>query len=757
MDKKRNSRRERPHRKLAVAMAIAGVILVSADGNAGGEQAKKTPDDGMTELERIVVTAEKRPSFANDLPVAITAFDSDALETFEFSTLADLPAQVPNLQVQTLFANVNPTIFIRGIGLDQATANANGSVGIYRDEVYVNSPAAQLFQMFDLERVEVLRGPQGTLYGRNTTGGAINFIARKPTNEYNARAAASYGRYDQVDLEGAIGLPIVEDLAAARLAFVLNDRDGITKNVVTGNHVNDRYNWAARGLFRLTPNSESDWLLNIHGGQNRAGARQYENQPLLEPGPDGLPLIVGGAPVRCADPPNGCVDRGGYVESDDPFQGAYNKEGDEDIDSFGASLTGSWDFPDSKLTSISAYEWNERRTDDDTDASPNEILEAVRSNSAWQVSQELRLASIRDTPIEWLGGAYLFIEDLEVDNQFDVFFGDVRQRYNQDTSSFAFFGQASYDILEKVTLTGGIRYTWERKRFDIRSNVPAFLGPGIDETEEETWNALSGRTAISYRPTDNLLLFASYDRGFKSGGFNGGALENPIQADPIDPEFVNTFQVGAKTSWFNNRLWLDIIGFYNDWNDLQVFRLEGFTVILDNAAKAKTYGLEIESQMVPFPGLSTRLGLGLLQSEYEDFVLNEAVLDPEGNVLSPERDISGNTLVSAPKVSFNGDIEYELPISDYGYLRPRLDFSYTSEQFFDEENLERHKQEGYWLLNARLAFQTMDGSLELAGWVRNLTDERYLIEAADASDFGFDLLAFGDPRTYGLTVTYRYF
>ena len=346
-------------------------------------------------IENIVITAQRRGEKLQDVPLAVSAFSGTEIENLGFDTVRDIAGQTPNLVVTSPYGNSNPTIFLRGIGVNDYNANLTGAVGIYQDEVYIASPAAQLFQMFDLERVEVLRGPQGTLYGRNTTAGAINFLSRKPVinGDLTSRGSITYGSFEEVDLDAAVGFPVVQDVAAGRVAFVLRSRSGTTENLLpdplsgeTGRDVNAIASWAGRALLAIEATDRMDWLINVHGGQNRSDARQFQSQGLLDPNTPLDPATF--APIPCPnDPRQGpCADFLGYVESRDPYEGRYNKVGEERIDLFGVSLTGNLDVGSDanglRLTSITAYEKDRRSVGEETDASPNRLLEIDWANDS---------------------------------------------------------------------------------------------------------------------------------------------------------------------------------------------------------------------------------------------------------------------------------------------------------------------------------------------------------------------------------------
>lgn len=690
-------------------------------------------------LDDIVITARRYEEPLMNSPLSITVLDGEEIHGLGFRSSTDIAAQVPNLQMNSGFVSSVPTIFMRGVGINDFNANANGAVGIYVDDVYLSSASAQVFQLFDMERIEVLRGPQGTLYGRNTTGGAIHYVTQKPEPILNGYTRLGYGRFDAVTVDAAVNSPL-SDTAAMRLSFSSTDRDGITKNRFTGGEVNDTDRWGGRALLRLFPNDELDLLLNVHGGQNRSTARYSESQGL-----------IGGADLL------------GYVDDRDPFSGAYNRVGGEAVDLVGTSLTLKLDRPAYTVTSIVAYERHDRLAEEDSDSSPNQLLEVDFGDRGWQLSEEIRFASNDDGPFHWVAGIYHLEERLRLENTYDVarafrpltgfnpaagvFF--ARQKFIQDVESLGTFGQVGYNLLEHTRVTVGARYTAESVTFDTRSayEEPGVTLPFLTVSDAVDFDSLSGRVGIDCDLTDDVLAYAGISRGFTSGGFNGGFARTPAEVAPFDEETAISYEAGLKWRGLDSRLRVQSALFYNDYSDLQVFTLQntgGIPVqVRDNAADATTYGAEIEATVQPVPAFAMKWGIGILQSRYDRFQ-------------SGANNFSDNELVSAPQANLNGLVRYRVVVGDLGEVEMQADATYNEDQFFDTANRRRLAQDAYWLFNARVSFAKRNSAYEIALWAKNLTDEEYLVDAFDLSDFGFDQLDYGDPRTYGVELTLRF-
>jgi len=692
----------------------------------------------------ITVTAQKREASLRDVPMSLSVLSAEDLESLRLDSSSEIAAQTTHLEIKQSFAASNPMIFLRGVGLNDFNSNASSAVGFYADEVYLSSPTGQVLEFFDLERVEVLRGPQGTLFGKNTTGGAVQLVTRKPSGQNGGHLRLGWGRFDQLDVEGGAEVASAEGRVALRLAANLRQRDGITRNLVNGNDENDIDARAARLQLRWLANDRLSLRWAVDGGANRSAARQYQSQGLFD-GRDAL----------------------GYGESHDPFTGSYDRPTRADVDTLGASMTVIRSGSSFDLTSISAWRQADRLVLEDTDASPNALLHSDWSNDSEQFSQELRLTSKSGGDVDWIAGLFYFDESLEVENFFDVLgslrpFGipfnppfspfGFRQVYSQDTTTWAPFGQLTYRLADHLTLRAGARFTREEKdlRLDTAFVEPSFEVPAIVGLERDVdASEVSGDLGLSWQPRPGLLLWGALSRGFKSGGFNGGARFVAAEATPVDPEFVTSYEFGWRSESLERRLRLAASAFYYDYTDLQVFDIDatgGLPVeVLDNASDARVTGLEIELEARPAAGLDLRLGLGWLDAEYQSYVRADGL------------DFSGNRLIAAPEWSANGRLGYSKPLGERGTLRAFADFSYVDDRFLDPANLERLASAAHSLWNGRLAFDAPGaGRWSVALWGKNLADEVYVANSFSVADFGFDALVIGDPRTYGFDLALRF-
>ncbi len=801
---------------------------------AGEIAIPRPPTAGM---EEIVITGELLEGVVEDKTVSVIGFDQNVLKLEGIKDIRDLSNFTPTLEIKSAFAASNPTIFIRGVGLDDFNANAATAVAVYQDGVYMQSPVGQLFQFFDTENAVVLRGPQPSLY-RSASAGAILVESKKPTDELDAYMSATYGNYDLVEVEGAVGGPIgSSEQLSGRLSGLWTIRDGITENrcgptsnipdpaspeipdqcdeprnngerfVSPGldDWTNNLDAWASRGqlLFKLpVGENEMEWLLNVHGGQNRSRALQFQHRGVVF-----LPFCGGGlTPPDCVEdetlfipdfsnPP--FTDDDGYHDDDgDPFAGDYDIDGPEDISLAGASLRGSWLFGDGyQLESLTAYEWHERFTLENSDANPVFTLKDEYEDTAWQLSQQLDLRgnwSESDAGSgTWVLGVYYLQEDLDVSNFFDVSQGQrLLQDYTQETRNFASYAQTEYHILPgcspipcDFTLTAGLRYNLEYKSFDTVVDTLQG-GQTLEGSNDSLWDGLGAEVSLAWNFSEASSLYAKFSEGWKGGHFNGGAVTQFDIITSVRPEIVDSYEGGLRSLWFDDRLMLNATGFYYDYQDLQVFQLEqtpnGFPIPkLVNANDAIVYGVELDAGATPLPGLNLTYNFAWVESEYVDFVvmLPERIRPekpPGGGPRPPvitrkTYDYSGNPLIASPRFSMTGSVEYTAPIPGtlfdrgLGSLTPRFSFSWKDETFFDACSGRGARcnfptaffgQPAFWVFNAALTWRSEDERLELTGWVHNFLDEHYKTQNFDLSrEFQLILDAYAEPRTFGLTAT----
>ncbi|MBO6527557.1 TonB-dependent receptor [Erythrobacter sp.] len=777
--------------RIWVITAVAGPMALFASEAAAQNDAVSVAQ-GDTEMSAeplqpegglnvIVVTAERRAENLQDVPVAVSALGSEALAEGDFRDATEIAFQVPGLQIKSGFSASNPTIFLRGVGINDFSPSNSGAVGVTVDDLFFNSSTGQLFQLYDLERVEVLKGPQGTLYGRNTTGGVVNFFTRKPEFEFGGYVTAAYGNYDQVDIEAAVNLPIA-DIAALRVSGVMNSRDGTRRIELPDGRAVDKNDvdfLGVRAQVLVEPSDRFDALFKFEYGQSRGTMFSYESQGLINPdtgefGGDDFDRVCGGRRAGL------CVNAFGYADDPDPFSGQENLLfTPEEVDVTVASLRMNADLGMVGVTSITAYLDTRKEIIQEVDASPINFLEQYGNTNGKQFSQELRVASQWGGPLSLIAGAFYLEDEIKSEDFFEVlavanptpgsaFFDPAApiarfdRRYTIETETLALFAQGAYELTDRLTATLGVRYTWEDRALD-HSSVAGPVGvAALDEpapviapivttadfgTDELSFSELTWRAALDYEVADDVLVYGSVSKGFKSGGFNTGALTTPVEATTVEPEDLIAYEIGFKSEFAGRTVRLNGAAFYYDYTDLQVFGLSQGTVttlVLFNANAAEIRGGEVELTAAPVDGLELRAAATYLDTEYTDYV------SPGGT------DFTGNRLVAAPEWSLNVGARYETPpIANAVKAIFAGDAAFTDDQFFDSGNTPRLGQEAYWLVNARIAIAALDDRWEVAAFAKNLTDRAFVADSFDLAAFGFDELAYGPPRTYGISLRVR--
>lgn len=748
---------------------LLGVAAACSLLGVGAAYAQESGEEG---LDEIVVTAQKREERLQDVPISITRIGGDEVSSLQLTESLDIARFTPNLNVSAIAGSgTQPNFFLRGVGLNDFSLNNSGPVGVYVDEVYLSSFGAQNFLLFDVDRVEVLRGPQGTLYGRNTTGGAISYFSRRPTEEFEATGSLELGDFETYRFEGAVSGPLSESVRG-RAALVRNFSEGYFTNLQNGRRSNGTDATGVRLLLEADLASNLTALLRVNADFNRTPFSQYEHLGLLDP--------TTFAPCTQARIDNNeCVDALGYQDTSPFYEGRYDREGGVRRDAYSGSLALDWTLGDVGLVSITAYQTDEGVLEEESDASPNELLAVTLGNDTWTLSQEFRLTGGGERA-NWIAGLYYLTEEVELNNTVDLFRAlrpvaeaidpiafpggfdpdglalgapilFLRSTGVQETNTAALFGQAEFALSDRLSLTTGLRYTWEDRSFNPSAVLeePGFSVPlyenlplAIDATN------FSGRLALDYHLTADTLLYASISRGFKSGGFNGSFLFTPAENVPYEPEELTAYEAGFKVTFLDGRARLNAAAFLYDYSDLQVFTLinsGGFPVsVLTNAANAEIAGAELELALRPTDQLNLSFTLGLLDTELVDFQTFGG------------QDLSGNELVQSPGAVFSAVASYDIPLGGFGLLRPQIDASYKGDHFFSTTNDALSQQDAYWLVNLQLTWVGASEDWELGAFLRNATDEEYLVNTTDLSDFGFVQQVTGSPQTFGVEARRRF-
>ncbi|HEY0941317.1 MAG TPA: TonB-dependent receptor [Steroidobacter sp.] len=711
-------------------------------------------------IEEVLVSARRRgEERLQDVPVAVSVLSDEALRKAGITDLSEVATRTPSFTFGQQIGNQHE-IVIRGIGTLRLTGSAaEPSVGLFIDEVYVGRRGTATPPLFDLERVEVVRGPQGTLYGKNVVGGAVNLLTARPRTEAEARVAVSYGQFDVFsgrDLWEGTGYVTgqLADTVTGRLAAYYRTHDGYSQNVLLDEALDDQDNYAMRGSLLFQPTAALDIHLIAdfsHNESNGQSRRAVDDLSI-----PGLGAVVGSGLLS-----------NNVRESDAPWTQW------EDHDT--AGLTARIDYrlgSGHMLTYLSAVRYgnfNGRYSLVGTQSPPS-LTDAANGQREKYTgfTQDLRLSSAAEgSAVRWVAGLYFLREDTDIiDNSIATTFlsalgpgsvGDILDGefiYDQQniTKSSAIYGELTWAMTDAVSLTAGGRYTYDDKSYRNRSECLDFgaqpdfifcvapLGAEFwNIRTSKSWSELTPRVSLDWRRSDSVLLYASAARGFKGGGWQGKPGTRAAALFPYDPEIAWTYEIGAKTDWADGRVRANLAVFHTDFDDLQVEQLDdaGLSLIIDNAASARIKGVELEMQLRPLAQLQLWLSGSYLDSEYRDFI------DSAGN------DLSGNRLARTPEFRFTGGVDYALYINDAFSLDTRVEYQWQDDMPWLVENTVL--EDSFGLLDARVALQSLDAQWELALFGKNLTDELYRV---DAIPFLGDVFSrFGAPRSYGVQFT----
>ena len=678
------------------------------------------------ELEEIVVTAEKREASLQDVPIAITAVTGEMIEESAIDDIMDLYVQTPGLSFSR--AGGEAQVYIRGIGTDAFGVTIDSSVAIHLDGVYLGRPQMGLAQFLDVDRVEILKGPQGTLYGRNATGGAINIISRQPTDEAEGYLTAGFGSFDRNELRGAVSGPLGDNWSG-RFAFRYINDDGFTDDIDSGgaNEIDDQEMGTARAIVRYDNDDTLDVTLSFDHTGFSSGNRS--SKPL-----DGLSFaIVNGAAAQ------------------DFGQTRNNLDTFHDWDSSGASLTinaGIW--PGTVLTSITA--WRDYSSDFffNTDGTEVEVTRSYFEYASRQVSQEFRLASDGDDPLTWLVGLYYLDEDksgaLGLGRNTHPTFGQVSFIIpNTDTTeAMALFGEIGYVFNDRWSGTLGVRFSDEEKTditsvgaifgdfTGLASNGPVTLF-GAPRNEEASWNDVSPRAVLTYHHDDDTMVYGSITQGFKSGGWN--AFD---RTPSFEPEEVTSFEIGFKSDLMDGRLRLNAAAFTYDYKDLQVSTFQNGLTVTTNATDASVIGAEFDLTALVSDAFVVNASVGFLEAEFDAFLsafgICPADATPEelaggcmGAAAGETRTVNldGNKLQNAPEFKGNVNGTYTVELAGGGELTFFGQVSHQGELFHTQFNDPLIGQDAITLVDARVAYESPGDRFEVAVYGRNITDEEY--------------------------------
>jgi iron complex outermembrane receptor protein len=688
-------------------------------------------------IEEITVTAERRETNLQKAPLAVTALSADALQRTTSQTLEDVSRLTPNLTFNRTSNFVQ--LSIRGIGLSQYNLGGEPGVAVYVDGVYLARPFALDAVLNDLARVEILRGPQGTLYGRNATGGAINLISNAPTTDFEGHVGITGGNYSRLQLEGVVCGPLDDDGSIrGRISAVTDQHSGYVDNLFNGKHLDDLREQSGRAQIAADLGGNVSLVLSADY------THEHDSGPVFKPGTI-TPFPLPGAVPGTVFPEGFAVLFGGRATTD-PWKVYIDGPQDYRFEASGLSAKLSWDLGWATLTGLAAYRDTKFHLLGDLDGTDLHFLNEDLSESAQATSGEVQLASNGSGRLQWIFGGFAYHENGYLDYNFDVvlFGSHLIDLATQRTTSYAGFGEATYNITDALKATVGLRYSVDDKSLDESSTL--FGLTGFNSTGK-TWGALTPKFVLSYDIDPDKMIYVSAIRGFKSGGFNVGAL----QKTPYNPEYVWSYEVGVKSRWYDGMLQANLDAFHYDYSNLQVTQYAVGHTTITNAATAKANGVEAEVVAVPIANLSLNATLAYLDATFDKFTELDT-LRPLLGVL----DLHGNSLPRAPKWQADLGAEYDWQFGNGGTLMARYDFSYWSKAYYNEFNTGYASTPNYTLSNARIAYETADGHWQIAGFMKNIFNKAVLTNVTVSAVNGGTLISYAEPRTFGLQVRYNF-
>ena len=756
----------RSRRRLGLGASIA--LMATAAAMPGLAQTATIQANDPTRLDDVVVTAQRREQAAQDVGIALSVVSGEDLARRGITNINQLQYATPNLEVEPAFGGGAAQFRLRGVGFQDYASNNAPTVGVYVNEVAYPVPVMTQGLIFDIDRVEILRGPQGTLYGRNTTGGAVSFVTNRPTTVPSAGLVAEYGRYDQLQVEGFVSGPLGEGLSG-RLAAATLQGGAFQYNRTTGESLGDADRTGVRGLLTYAPTEALSLTLDVHGGIDKS-----ENQGLYLLG-DFLTRDTNGNGV--SDPPCSLglapcdVRSGGIVIPADADHNAtgwglsprfaaeigrslYAKPG-RDNTSWGTALTGHLSLDGATLTSITSYETLDRSEYGDWDSSASVEADTFFGSDVSVLSQELRLASDGDDRLNWVVGLYYSRQDLRerFSSDFIDIFGTYAQvRYSQEVESVSAYGQAEYRLTDTLKMIGGLRTESESR--ELRGFGSAFGGAtALPPTSVSTkMTPLTGKVALEYTPSDTLLIYGSFSRGAKSGGFTTYNTGSASGIAPFRPEQLDAWEIGFKadpTRGFQ----INGAAYFYDYSDQQVLStICGANGLIGKFANAESeiYGAEVEATVRPISGLRISQSASYKHGKYTDFLDLDQDACNETPRVTTYVDRSGQR-IPFPEISYGGSASYDWSALGFD-LRADADYSYRDD--YPSWLGVKYDVPSYWLANASFTVSPASGPWSATAFVRNVFDEEY--DATRNFFTSADIAQPGRPRTYGVRLAYRY-
>lgn len=773
---------------------LLSTLLAGACLPAGAAMAQEAGANEDT-TEEIVVTARRREEALQDVPIAVTAISSAELERRQIDNIAQVGESVPNLTFQTGAPTgtgaSTPSVFIRGVGSAETSLGTEPGVGLYVDDVYIARSVGSVLDLVDPQSVQILRGPQGTLFGRNSVGGAILIRSRSPASEFGGTLQVETGSFDRADARFSVDLPLSESFRTSVSGMVAN-RDGYVESADSEAMGNiDRWAGRVAAEWDASPNLTVSFAADMMRADETAMPAVLLGLADFIPGTQFLPggpfpseifavtnnaAACGGASTQGNSGNPNCIDQqyilgphrtaGGYQAETAIFdsQGsrAYGNTSITEVQ--GASLRFEWELsPSLTFKSITAYRELEAFWASNSDHSPRPGIETKNDQEQSQFTQEFQLLGDGER-FNWVVGAFYMAEEGDALNV--VAFPSVifRSGGGFATDTTALFAQGTYELLPNLEVTAGLRYTEETKSYDTLSNqqtigvlidpvnrvwldlrafpVPFITGATPDLESEELTPLLS----VAYHLNDDLMTYASFSRGYKSGGYEQRLAPGTPEVPRFDPEFVDTYELGLKGSFADGRVNLGAAIFQSDYTDMQISVVDGPAPTITNAGDATISGAEIELGFRPIEDLRIDVYAGYLDASYDSLSVRAL---QSGSTL-------GSRLPNTSEWQYGASVSYDFALTDGLSLRPHIDWSYRSSLELDAANEPLLHQPGYSLVNAVLTLTPPDERWAVSLSGRNLTDETYLVSGIAQYNIGEIEGQYARPQEWALSLQYRF-
>jgi len=719
--------------------------------------------NGQAVLEEVVVTAQKRAQNLQDVGIAVTAFTGEQLREFGASSSTDVIAYTPGLTMKLAGEGNKTTITLRGVGINDTAELNESNVSVYQDEVYIASTSGITFGMFDMDRIEVLRGPQGTLFGRNSTGGLIQFVSKRPSEEFEGFLKLDAGSYGMIRTEGAVSGPL-NDTWSGRLS-VLSDRNSGWMENTSGRDNNQTRAYGARVQALWKPADGADVLFRAHWGENNpnVGAVWDPVPGYVNPATGLAEAIPPGVNAwgRCA----GC-DRAGNLHNDgDPYRGTRNSGGDLFVARYGGGVTVNWDLGAASLASITDYMTVNKDYREDSDGGPTQGLGQFSLTDMDQFQQELRLSGASDRT-DWAAGLFYF--DVKGKSQFAIDFVNstifpanaafVQSGFARShRESWAVFGQLEYRFAERWSLTGGLRYYEERQPYEtiyardsvagVRTILQSFDRATAGALANQKYDGVGIKAQLDYRPTEDALWYLSFNRGVRPGFYQAGAFPvTPVTLFPYKDETLDAYELGSKLDLADGRVRVNAAAWYYDYKDMQTRTFQGFASATFNV-DTELYGLDLELTVKPSEMLELGLSASIIEGKSKDIEFDAG----------PNRGVARDVDVPmAPPFSANAYARLQTTLGGGGTVSALITANYRGAYFTDIQNYPIQRNQASTVANLRFGYTAPSGAWTGGVYVNNVLDEEYTQFIGYVGAVGNANRFMGRPRWYGAFLEYNF-